>query len=273
MASSRDISSSLKKKRKIVLGRKILAFFLLATIFLVAFSWFSGNEVLNVNKIEVVGMSTLKGDELRQNIQNTIDGEYFYIFSKSNILILPYFGIKNSLQKDFPKIENVSMRITGRNSIRIAVLERHPVGVWCKSKERENGGCYFLDKTGLIYAEAPDFSGNPFFNFYGGNFLNPISNYYIENPKFLRLYSFMQKLKDMGFEPISLSMLPNEEYEIDLGLGGVIYFNEEQAFETSLENINSMLRDSVISTSTDFLGRLNHLDLRYGNKVHFDYKN
>lgn len=272
MGSSRDIGNSLKKRRKVVLGRKILFFLSLIVVLLVVFAWFSGSGIWNVNKIEVAGMSTLNADELVQNIQKTIEGKYFYLFSKSNILILPYFGIENSLKENFPKIENSSVRILGKNSFRVTVLERHPVGIYCLSKEREDRKCYFLDKNGFIYSEAPNFSGNPFFYFFGGSFLKPIGSVYMKNPKFLRLYSLMQKLKDMDFIPVSLSVLPGGEYEIELKLGGAIYFNEKQAFENSLENIDSMLRDGAISTSTDFLEKLNHLDLRYGNKVHFDYK-
>ncbi|MGB8815729.1 MAG: hypothetical protein WCC74_00615 [Minisyncoccia bacterium] len=272
MSSSRDIGISLSKRRKIVFARKILVILSITVILLVAFAWFSGSGFWNVDKIEIVGVSTLNTNEISKNVQNIIDGRYFYLFSKSNILILPYFEIKNSLQKYFPKIDSISLRMTGNKSVRVTVLERHPVGLWCKSKERRGGGCYFLDRSGYIYSEAPDFSGNPFFYFFGENIFIPIGQFYIENPKFLRLYSFMQRLKDMGFEPVSLSAILGGEYEIDLSHGGVIYFNEDQAFETSLEIVDSMLQNGIISTSTDFLSKLNHLDLRYGNKVHFDYK-
>lgn len=270
--STRDIRHSLKKRRRIAWGRKFLVFLILVGVLLGAFAWFSGSGVLNVKKIEVMGMTTLNVDELTQNIQKSLDGRYLGLFSRSNILILPWIGIKNSLMRDFLKIDRVFVWITGENSIRVSVSERTPVGIWCQSKERGVQGCYFLDKSGFIYTEAPEIIGNSFYYFYGGIFENPIGNTFVGNPKFLRLYAFMKKLKELGFAPISLSALPDNEYEIDLEAGGQIDFNESQSFETSLENIDAMLLNNVVSTSTAFLGKLNHLDLRYGNKVHYDLR-
>ncbi len=244
-------------------------------LFIVLFgtlAWFSGSGVLNVKKIEVVGMTTLNADDLAQNVQKTLDGRYLGLFSRSNVLILPWMTIGNSLKKDFLKVDRALVRITGKNSIKIIISERTPVGIWCESKERGVKSCYFLDKSGFIYTEAPEIIGNSFLYFYGGTFENPIGNTYVGNPKFLRLYAFMNKLKELGFAPVSLSSLPDNEYEIDLEAGGQINFNESQTFETSLSDIDAMLQSNAISTSTAFLSKLNHLDLRYGNKVHYDLR-
>ena len=66
--------------------------------------------------------------------------------------------------------------------------------------------------------------------------------------------------------------LGDGEYEVGLALSGKINLNDKKDFSESLRELKALVDGGYIKTDTATLSKINHIDLKYGNKVHFDYR-
>ncbi len=79
---------------------------------------------------------------------------------------------KSALLEKYKRIENVDLSTRGQ-TLTVSIKEREPAYLWCEGNlsvdaDTEHAQkCYFADKTGYIFANAPQFSGDAFFIYAG----------------------------------------------------------------------------------------------------------
>ena len=179
----------------------------------------------------------------------------------------------------FDRISDIKIKIDNLKEITVTVMEREGKYLWCGSPEDEGGEkCYFADKTGYIFDEAPNFSGNTYFKFYGV-FLEPeekIGEYILPPDEFVRLIKFYEHAGTV-LSPIKLTALEigdNGDYKFSIeGTGGNIIFKRDNDFEKILENLNSAADAEPLKTDLKLkLKALLYIDLRFDNKVYFKFQ-
>src|SRR3989344_3974534 len=87
-------------------------------------------------------------------------------------LFYPKSAIRRSLASTYPRLKDIELRVKSGGALLISVTEREPLYTWCgenipETDTAENQICYFLDKEGYVFDEAPYFSGDVYFKFYG----------------------------------------------------------------------------------------------------------
>ena len=271
--SKSKISSSLSKKRKITLIKKIGVIFIFVLFFVSLCVLFLTTDKLKIKNVVVNGNSSVSAEEIVNVTQNELNERYLWIIPTDNFLLLQRFEIREHILENFKKINDVKINVDGFNTLKIVVSERVSESFWCSGDLDNSENCYFMDNSGFIFAEAPDFTNNIFLKYYGFvSEKDPIGRSYFSSDKFVKIGNFISEIKKMGFDPESFLAIDEHQYEIVLSGGAKIMFDDKEDFSKTLLKMNTLIENNYIKTDKDFMLKINHIDFRYGNKVHYDFK-
>jgi hypothetical protein len=267
-----NISSSLGHRRRKHLLYKGLLWFFVVVVFVGLLAFWSNNSWFKVEEISVSGNTSISDVDVKDVVSRALSEKYLGIFSKNNYLFAPTSNIEKSISYNIKRVESARVRFVGLRKIEVNIKERLEYALWCKGKPAIPEDCYFLDKTGYIFDSAPNFSGNLYIKYYGLIAGEPVGQNYFDEKTFIDISDFLNAVDKMGFAPDSFLAVNGEEYEVGLSLGGKIALNNKDGLGEELRRLQSLVTDGIIKTDNEFLGKLNHIDLRYGNKVHFDFR-
>lgn len=257
-----------KKRRMIVLSKILLSVFLLSIIF-ASLAYISRTPFLNIKDTEIIGSKIIDNQKVQEIVQKDIAGNYLWFFPKTNILLYPKNEIRYELKETFKRLKDVTFAISSDKTLQVSLLEREPKYIWCGetidlTKEEK---CNFLDETGFTFDEAPLFSKEVFFKFYG---VLPVD--------FAKFILFKQTLESMGLKPVALYAENTGDMKVflsaksSISMGPEIIFNSDYDFEKITENLQTALTTEPLQT--DFKNKydtLLYIDLRFENKVYYKF--
>lgn len=271
--------SRLRRRRRKILAVKFGVVFLLLIAFIFLLSWLSKIQSIQVEHIEISGNAMLSKEEVGDLIKEEMSVNLYKLFSRNSIFLYPKRSIENKILSDFKKVLKIEIKSNGLKSIIANITERKPEFTWCAgdadlelSGGREIGSCYFMDKEGVIFSEAPKFSGNSHMSLrYFGlmDDTNPIGKNYMESPKFKEIVNFISTLKNMGIITAGFQAEIGGEYKIYLQNGIKIISDNRQLFDKILKNIESILPEIDLKKDYSAGAPLKYriVDLRFGNKI------
>ncbi len=291
MYSRKSIIKKTRKKKLVergkFLARKTTVAFALFLFLAGILAWQSGNEKVTISKIEIFGNEVVNEKVVREIVQKEMIGKYGWLFHKNNIFIYPRGDIEKKLFELNKRIKEVNVYRDSLTAIAVEISERKPAYLYCTiapqgstfpvtplrsaspQGQTFSRDCFFLDKTGYIFAEAPQFSGNVFFEFYADReFANkPLGNLLFEEKEFDRIIVFKEKTEKLGFKAVALVEKEEGDYDLFFEDGAKIMFNKKQNLAEVLENLDSSIETIQASTKP-----LEYIDLRFGNKVFYKFK-
>jgi hypothetical protein len=202
-----------------------------------------------------------------------------YLFPKSNSILYPRKDIETSVVQAFKRIDKADIRFENLRAISLTVHEREQYALWCRKEGIESEDraeeCYFLDQGGFIFAEAPDFTGNVYFRFYGkldnaAPVSSPVGAAYLEEAEFYDMTFFLDSLRNIGLKPVSISLNGEGDFETRLESGGIILFSRDRRLAEIFDNIESVFESEEFNREN--LEELDYADFRFGNKTYFKFK-
>jgi cell division septal protein FtsQ len=220
----------------------------------------------------VSGNSSVSKEDILSIVDLKLNERYLGFIRTDNLFLIKNSEIKNQILDEFKKIESVRVGFHSLTSIEVIVSERTPADIWCKGNPINTGQCFFIDKNGYVYGEAPKFSANPYPLYFGLLNGNPIGQSYFDKKKFTDISKLFNKLTDMNFSPVYFIALDIHQYEIGLSGGGKIKIADNQPYDKSITNLQALIDSKYIKTDQVSLGKINYIDLRFDNKVPFDIR-
>ena len=171
--------------------------------------------------------------------------------------------------------------------LEVSLTERMALYTWCgdtinlviglpsgDSTAREEK-CYFVDEAGYIFDEAPYFSGDVYFKFYG---LANLGTYFSKE-NFKQLIYFKDTLLGIGLKPVSLYVLDNGDIKVFLSnlnkapIGPYIALKASSNFQKVAENLQTALTTEPLQSDLkNQYSSLLYIDLRFGNKVVYKFR-
>lgn len=244
-----------KRGRKM---RRMVVWLILLILVLSYILFFS--PIFKIRGIEVPGAS--EGGEISpEELKNAFNYKNIFLYTKNDI--------KNVLMEEFPLIAdiNISKNIIER-SIKLIITERERLGIVCQAIEEEMGGCFYIDKQGVIFEDAPQTSGSLILlikdysqrKFYIGkkifeeNVINAISK--IREDLFLETGIKVLDFSIKSFPPTDLNVMTSEGWYIIFGLdrdAGIQILSLKAALEEKIQNREE----------------LEYLDLRIENRIYY----
>lgn len=262
-----------ERKRKIFYV-KTAAIFLTILVLIMTFSFILRLEQVNIQNVVITGNQAILASSLETIVRNNLEGTYMYVVPRSNALFYPQKNIEQEALAISPRIEQIGIFLDGLQTLQLTVKERETFALWCggtaTSSVSQSGNCYYLDEYGFIFAEAPDFSGNIFFKYFGELGKDPIGSQYMMREEFRGLNLFFESFQGLTVEPVSLTKLEDQDFEIGLRDGSRIIFSTKENLATLLDNLESVFGSEALLPRDD--GQvLDYVDLRFGNKVFYKF--
>lgn len=292
MQSKRDIlnSARIKQQRRKLLKKRMMLGFVFFIILIVALSFLSKNRNLTIHDIRVEGNHVVETQSIIDVAEARMAGNYLHLFSRANAALYPNTRMKNDLFADFSRISAVDISLVNLKTLSIKITERKPEYLWCgidipaTDAASFQNTCYFLDDAGYIFDQAPYFSGNIYFKFYGWPHGSPpddfSGNHFLPADDFEKLVYVKNSLANLNLKPDMFKVSADGDYEIYLedptGKSDArpkIVFNKGNDFEKIINNLSSALNSEPLQT--DFKNKfvsLLYIDLRYDNKVYYKFK-
>ncbi len=277
--------SELKKHRRRAFQNKVLIFvfgFLVVSAFLI---YISRLPTLNIDNIIVVGNKVVETEMIKEVAEKELAGKYFFVFPKTNIFLYSKNNIEKELHNKFNRLKNITFAIKNRKILEVSVTERVALYTWCgvvpptkidtvPENNTDISNCYFLDNEGYIFEEAPYFSGQVYFKFYGkgefgSNFLPDI---------FQKLTLLKKTLEDIGLKAVAIYKEENGDVRMffsnkNTSVGPEIIFKADSDFQKVAENLEAALTTEPLQSNLkNKYSSLLYIDLRFGNKVYYKFR-
>ncbi len=292
-----------KERRKRIRNRRILKFgvvlFLLSLVFL-CLVFVSRLSRFRIETIGLSGQILVSPTEVISVTDDFLSGYYLGLFPRKNFLIYPNAALKKLLKEKFERIDTIQTQLVGFKKLEIIINERKQEALWCedfsdqipvatlastvsatgtteitdKNDTMESPSdlsqkCYFLDDNGLIFSEAPTFSGDAYFKYYGDIVGSPVGQTYLSTTTvFQSVTDFVEQIKKTSVVPVSVIASTSGDFTMQLSNGGKIYFNLSQSLSKSAENLKALLQNLVSSGNID-ISKLDYIDLRFGDKLYY----
>lgn len=262
-----------RRRRLFYIRSTIILFFLLVIIFGLAI--FSGHEKVIVKDVAISGNAAVSEETILAIVNRDLAGRYWYLFARDNFLIFPRFQMAKDILEDLKIIKTVDISWAGWQKVSIVISERKPHSVWCGvDSKASDQDCYFMDKDGYIYSQAPDFTGNMFIRGYGSLTLNqlqnishidPLGSYFLPKNIYFQIFNLIHSLDQKNIKVIFISY-DGFDYKFTLDSGPVIIFNSEDGLEAPFTNLFSALETKTLDLATE-ASKINYIDLRFDNKI------
>lgn len=257
-----------QKKQKARRRRRVV-YSVLFLILLIALVLASRMEGLRIGAISVSGSDVISPDLVIAVAEDQLRGYYLWIVPKDNALLYPKGALKEMLFRKFPRFSSVALSLEGTEALQISVAEREPFAIYCQG---EDNPCYFLDETGFIFDIAPTFSEGVYFVYQVQEPIpEPLTHSFLPEAQFRQLVNFVERLPEVGLEPLSL-LMSADGFELNLRSGGRVLWQRAGDLERIFSNLESFLMSPTIKGDGDFLSRVAVLDLRTEDKVFYSFK-
>lgn len=256
------------------------AIFISAGIFLFAFLAYCANrEEFRISRVAVRGNALIPSGAVDEKTKELLTGEYLGFFPKNNTFFIRKEKLSSALKEYFPTIESLTLAKVSFTLLSIEIRERSPYALWCGDLLIEEKllpqPCYFLDKEGFIFTEAPDFSSGVYLTFKGRLSSDRAEgNFFLPPERFKEFVFFIQALKSLELKVQEVSFEygagNTEDYILSLAGGAQLLISGSQSLESTLLNISAFFNDPGLAASnSEFFERVDYVDFRFGNKVYY----
>lgn len=256
-----------ERKRKIYLSLYSILFVLL----IISPFFILRQDGLLISSIEVRGNEVTDDIVVKNIVTKNLGGNFLWLIPRSSSLLYPDEKIEKDILSSIPRIASVSLSLDGAQVLGVDILERRPNSLYCKdvSLYRESKDCYFIDSTGLIYSEAPEFAGGVYLVFVSNpDIEDPVRKQFLSQDEMQSVKNFVAGLKNFSFEPKYIVKKP-DEYVLVLTSGTEVRWNATQNLENLSRDLSLFLEESELN-KTELLD-LEYLDLRFENKIYYKF--
>lgn len=224
---------------------------------------------VTISKVNVEGTQFVDPGAVSAAALATMQGSYFFIAPKSNILLYPKREIETSVLDTFKRLKAADVSFENLHSLSISVVERTPGGAWCGTHyiSGKAAECFLLDEAGYVYARAEG-AAEGLLKYYGPLAAGePVGKQFLSPELFSRLSAFAANLSQAGVTPVALALVAEPDAELYFNDGTKILFNRDDDLARVLDNLLSVLASEEFANRLEL--NLDYVDLRFGNKVYY----
>lgn len=228
---------------------------------------------LQVTTVTVSGANVLGADDVSEAVMQELSGTVVWVFPRTSIFLINEHSLAQSLKATFPRIETVSLRRTSFRGIAVTLKEYDAVYLWCTTKPDD---CYFMDNQGVVYSEAPVFSGTAYSKIITGDPLQTLPFQGMETSAIARISRLEKGLSDIRIAPTTFITISPREMHIEFLHNkriSLLRIDPRVDVDTSLEYIYSGIRaEPLASLFYNQEKILQYLDVRFSNKVVYKFE-
>lgn len=236
-------------------------------------------EKFRVNDVTISGNVVVKEEEVRRVVEGMLSEKYLWLAPKDNDLLIPRRALKEKLFAEVPRIQSVDINLLDTKTLGINIVERTPSALYCIEQETEDlQDCYFLDESGFIFAKSPDFSGDVYFIYRGGEAGdNPIGKNYLPQETFEQLNKFNSDVSKLGISFKSFEFRPEStESKAQFRLYNTedvpVFWYADESLEKIYSSLATLISSEILGAKSSPLNNILYLDLTIPNKPYWKSK-
>lgn len=259
------LANSRRLRRKRFFFRFFLAFFLVFLISVAATISLFFLEKFKIAGIAVSGTDGLSQEIFAKEVESAMATKKFGIIPQNRIFTFPKEAIKMDLIRRFIKIENLEMEIDMGNIVKLDIKERKDAALLCGA---DNKKCFFLDKTGFVFEEAPFFSDGVYMKFVDERSDKAeLGEFFLSPGDMDRVFVFWDRLKT--FCPVARVHVRDRGIFVFFTEGGwYLLVDGDADWNTVYANLEISFNEKL----KDGVANLEYVDLRFDNKVFYREK-
>ncbi len=261
----------LKTRRRRVKALIAAVGFFVFVLVLYGVHWSSYQASMRIGEISVRGAMLQDAAPVIEYTRATLSETKKQFIARDNIFAYPKEELRAGIVREFPRLKSVRIGRGGLfgTTLIVNVDERTPYATWCA--EGEPRPCYVFDENGLIFAST-ERAGKPELQYIFSGGIDPnaaIGSVFL--PEKLRgVRDLLQRMREARFVPLNLHVIDEQDYTIGLSNGFTIKASFGQEIDTIVHNLE------LVSVSPALRGKeseLEYIDLRFGNRVYYKFKN
>lgn len=263
----------IERRKRTIIGASIL---LGIAVIIISSSYVSALDGVTINVVEVEGVEVIDEIEIQEAVEEVIKGRYLGLYARSNALIYPKKRVLHTLIEEFPRIKDISVELDSIDVLHITITERDPYALWCgdehvPEKPPEDEECRFMDEEGVVYAEAPSFSGDVFLRLYGPR----EKDQFLGVSDYSRVANLIEYLREKDVEPIVFYIRSGKSAEIEVtdpnGSESILYVDIERDPKETVRNLLTLYSELTTGLNKS-IPQLEYVDLRFGNRVFYKFR-
>ena len=188
----------------------------------------------------------------------------------SNLLILSKSRLKSELSTVFPDVTNIEITKKLFHTIKIDFQKRAQIGVWCHPMggQPQADHCFYFDKEGVIFKEAPQTEGGLIFKVIDiSKDKAALGDKVLDNNKISFIIAFSRKINENNkFKILEFKIKPKPSIDLEAvtDRNWSIYLDENQEPATTANNLITILEEVVKKTEN-----LEYVDLRIPGRIFY----
>ncbi len=260
---------------------------------------------MTIDTVQIYGADPDIRLPLQSAAEQTLEGDYLGLFSRSNTLIYPKGSIVAGVKQASSRIDTLVVSRSGLHGLAVTVTEKTPVAVVCTNlpdftkTTLEGDTCYFADDAGLLFKSAPTFSGTVYNRYYAPDLGvatstgTSVGMYATSTLEFASLQNIFHIVQAANINPVAILIKGGGEYELyarnpvsangsagtsagtapngatstDMSDVVVIYFNHVSSFADQISNLISFW--NKMNADKKAPHSFDYIDLRYGANVFY----
>ncbi len=228
---------------------------------------------LQIKDVAVSGARTLSPRTVEAFVSDRLTGEYWYVFSKSNIFLYPRQKIAADLIKEYPVLASADVHASDFHTVAINLVEREPRALLCSQDNR----CLFMDENGVAYTDAPTFSEPVYLSYYGstthstssGQAGDTLPKQFLTPPEFQALSALVDAIaqKLPGEKVAAVTVDEVKDVRVRFADGFTLMFALVDQGGDVFERLTLAMTSGPMAARK--LGDFQYLDLRFGDKLYY----
>lgn len=261
-----------KKKRKLPLRERrayrrrgvMYAVIALLVLLCAGMSALTFHPSVAITSVVVEGTQNLSAAQIQTSTLRALLKHEGALYSRNTILTADLNDVAQQLRDELPRIETVSVRRYGINTVKVIIVERAPFATWCDASG--SGTCYHLDATGLIFELA---SGDPVYpSLRGGvkDVSEPLRARVLPG-SFHRLRDLIRAFRDIGMQSNAVTI---SDDAVDVRIS----FESDPDVIALLDDEPTMVAKTVNAARNaaalkEKYSGLDYIDARFGNRLYY----
>lgn len=242
-----------KKERFFRRTKKVILFIALACIAIWGFFWIPYFKISNIatnnNLIRKSQISSALALFLNKKNNFFVPRDNFFLFSSAQaeqLILENDLGVAK-ISKKFP------------NKIELEFLEIKPKFIYCDTD------CFYADKNGFLYENAPKFSENPI-PLIEIDLKAKIGDYILLPKEALLLTDFLSNIEKIGLNANRIKSEKDFKIFLEQGWHIILLRNETRQGEKLAEKLKLILEQKIKDSALDYI------DMRFPNKAFYKLK-
>ncbi len=230
-------------------------------------------HALQVSEVRVEGTQVTDSEDISRFVLSDMEGMRLHFLPRTNVLLFSATSLEKKITGAFPRLATVSVGRINPHVVSVSVTEYSGMYVWCADIETTN--CLFMDEKGVVFADAPYFSGSAYPKVIVGSAselpFTPISSEQLSDMK-----KIIERMPQVSITPTTFVFAPNNELTVYFnhqGQEATLLFNKKNPIDDSLDTLFSGMRAQQFSGPYhNPAQRLRYIDLRFPNKMVYKFE-